>query len=94
MFGDIGMKARTLIDTKDSGYAANHAADYATHNRTDWACRSFTIPRTPLDTSRDTLGLGRNGEGNRDNNSDGSDKTADHENSLVGVGEEQVPSRQ
>jgi hypothetical protein len=55
LFDDIGTEARTLIDTKDSG----DAADYATHNCTDWTCRSFTIPRTALDTSRDTLGLGR-----------------------------------
>jgi hypothetical protein len=81
---DIGPKARTLIDTKDAGYTANHAADDATHNRPDRACRSFTIPRTPLDTSRDTLGLGRDGEKDRDSNSNGCGKTADHESSVDG----------
>jgi hypothetical protein len=84
LFDDIGTKARTFIDTEDSGYSANDAADDATHNRTDRACRSFTIPRTPLDTSGHALGLGRNGEEHRDNNSDGSDKATDHDNSLSG----------
>jgi hypothetical protein len=56
------MKARTLINTKDSRYAAYHAADCSTDNRTDRPCRSFTIPGTPLDASRDTLALGCNGK--------------------------------
>jgi len=84
LFDDIGMKARTLIHTKDPSYAADRAAYDTTHNRTDGACRSFTIPRTPLDTSRNTLGLGRNGEEDRDSNSGGSDETADHDSSFGG----------
>jgi hypothetical protein len=85
------MKAGTLTNTKDPRYAADHAA---THNRTNGACRSLTIPRTPLDTSRNTLGLGRNGEEDRDRDSGGSDKTADHDSSFGGDCEGQLPSRQ
>jgi hypothetical protein len=67
------VKARTLIDTKHSRDAANDAADYATHNCSDWACRSLTIPRTAFNASRDTLRLGRYGTQDRDGNSGGSD---------------------
>ncbi|SED16097.1 hypothetical protein SAMN05444164_3906 [Bradyrhizobium erythrophlei] len=56
------MKARTLINTKDSRYAPYYAPDCSTDNRTDRPCRSLTIPRTPLDASRDTLRVGRNGK--------------------------------
>jgi hypothetical protein len=84
LFDDIGMKARTLIDTKDPSYAADNAAYDATHNRADGACRSFTIPCTPLDTSRNPLGLGRNREEDRDSNSGGSDRTGDHDSSFGG----------
>jgi hypothetical protein len=84
LFDHIRTKAGALINTKDTGYAANDAADHATHNCTDRACRAFTIPRTPLDASGNTLGLGHNREEDRDNNSEGSDKTADHEDSLCG----------
>ncbi|GIQ75533.1 hypothetical protein BraRD5C2_39740 [Bradyrhizobium sp. RD5-C2] len=56
------MKARTLINTKDSRYAAYDPADCSTNDRTDRPCRSLTIPRTPLDASRDALGLGCKGK--------------------------------
>jgi len=72
------VKARTLIDTKDSGHAANDAADDAPYDRSNWACRSLTIPRTALNASRDALGLGRYGKQDGDGNSGGSDKTANH----------------
>jgi hypothetical protein len=67
------VKARTLIDTKDSRHAANDAADDATHNCTDRPCRSLTIPRTAFDASGNALGLGRYGKQDGDGNSGGSD---------------------
>ncbi|BAL78371.1 hypothetical protein S23_51770 [Bradyrhizobium cosmicum] len=78
------MEARTLVDTKDSRYAANDASYDATDNSTDRACRSLTIPRTAFDTSGDALGLGRHGKQNGDGNSGSSDKTANHGSSYDG----------
>jgi hypothetical protein len=82
LFDDIGTEARTLLDPKDAGYAANDPADHATNDCPDRTCRSFTISCTPLNATRDTLGLGCNGKQHRDNNSSSSDKAADHDNSL------------
>jgi hypothetical protein len=62
LFDNVRMKAGTLINTKNSRYAANDAADYASDDCTDRARRSLTIPRAPLGASRDTLRLGRNGK--------------------------------
>jgi hypothetical protein len=84
LFNHIGAKAGTLIDAKDTVYAANDSADDATYDCTDRPCRSLTVPRTALDASGDTLSLARNGEQDRDSNSDNSDKTADHDNSFDG----------
>jgi hypothetical protein len=84
LFSDVGMKARTLIDTEHSRDAANDSTDHSTHDCTDWACCTLAVPRTALDASRDALGLGRDGKKNRDGNSGGSDKTADHESSYGG----------
>jgi hypothetical protein len=82
LFDNIRTEARALIDSEDASYAANDAADYATNNCPDRTCCPFTISCTPLDATRDALGLGCNGKEHRDNNSSGSDKTADHDNSL------------
>jgi hypothetical protein len=68
LFDDIRTEARTLIDPEEAGSAADDAADHATHNRTDRSSRPFTISCTPLDATRDTLGLGRNGKEHRSNN--------------------------
>jgi hypothetical protein len=72
------VKARTLIDTKDSCHAANDASDDATYNSTDRACRSLTVPRTAFDASGHALSLGRYGKQDGDGNSGSSDKTANH----------------
>ena len=82
MFDDIRTEARPLIDAKDAGYTANDAADHATNNCPDRTCRPFTISCTPLDATRDALGLDCNGKQYRGDNSSGSDKTANHGDSL------------
>jgi hypothetical protein len=61
LFDDIGMEAGALVHTEDSGYAADDATDCATYNCPDRTCRSFTVSRTLLDASGDTLCKGRNG---------------------------------
>jgi hypothetical protein len=78
------MKARTRIDPEDAGYTANDATDYTTNNRPDRTGRSFTISCTPLDASGHSLGLGCNGKERCDNDNSGSNKTAEHDNSLCG----------
>jgi hypothetical protein len=82
LFDDIRTKAGTFIDAEHTGYAANDTANHATDNCPDRTSRPFTIPRTPLDAAGDALSLSCNGKKCHDNNSRGSDKTADHENSL------------
>lgn len=56
LFDDVGTEAGTLIDAEDAGYAADHA----TNDCPDRTSRSFTISRTLLDATGDTLGLGSN----------------------------------
>jgi hypothetical protein len=82
LFDDVSTEAGTLIDPENAGHAANDAADYASNNCSNRTSRSFTISRTPLDPTRDALGVGCYGKERRGNNSSGSDKTADHGNSF------------
>jgi len=94
LFDDIGMKARTLIHTKDPSYAADRAAYDTTHNRTDGACRSFTIPAprsTPPETPWAWAATGRKTET--------AIAAAPTKRQImtapsVGIGAEQLPSRQ
>jgi hypothetical protein len=60
LLDDVGTEAGTLIDAENAGYAANNAADHATNNCPYRTSRSFTISRTLLDATGDTLGLGSN----------------------------------
>jgi hypothetical protein len=82
LFNDIRTEARTLIDPEDAGYTGNDAADHATNNGPDRTSRPFTIAGTPLNATRNTLGLACDGKEYRDNNGSSSDKTAIHDNSL------------
>jgi hypothetical protein len=85
LFDHIGTEAGTLIHPKDAGYAADDPSDHATDDGPDRACRPFTVPGTPLDATRNTLGLACNGkQRDEDSNGSSSGKTADHENSLCG----------
>jgi hypothetical protein len=83
LFDDIRMEARPLVDPEDAGYAANDAADHATHNGADGTCRPVSIPGTSLNAAGDALGLACNGKQHRDGERGGSDKTTDHSDSLV-----------
>jgi hypothetical protein len=83
LFDHIGTEAGTLIHPEDAGYAANDPSDHAANDGSDRTCCPFTVAGTPLDTARDTLGLGCNRKQQGENsNSSSSGKTADHENSL------------
>jgi hypothetical protein len=79
LFDDIRTEARTLINPEDAGYTANDAADYATNNGPD---RTSRLAGTPLNATRNTLGLACDGKEYRNNNGSSSDKTAVHDNSL------------
>jgi hypothetical protein len=83
LFDDIRMEARPLVDPKDAGDAANDAADHATNNGADRTCRPVAISGASLNTARDALGLTCNWKKYRDDDSGGTDKTADHGNSLI-----------
>jgi hypothetical protein len=83
LFDDIRMEARPLVDPKDAGDAANDAADHATNNGADRTCCPVAISGASLNAARDALGLACNGKKYRNGNSGGTDKTADHGNSLV-----------
>jgi hypothetical protein len=85
LFDDIRAEARTLIDTQHAGYAAHDTADHAANNCPDRTSRPFTISCTPLDATRDVLGLGCDGKEHCDKNSSSSDKGADHVNSWLRV---------
>jgi hypothetical protein len=87
LFDDIGTEAGALVHAENPGHAANDATDHASNNRSNRTSRPFTISRTPLDATGDALSVGSNGKQHRGNNSSGSDKTADHDNSFdVGLG--------
>jgi hypothetical protein len=83
LFDDIRMEPRPLVDPKDACDAADDAADHATDNGTDRTCRPVAISGAPLNAARDALGLACNGKKYRDDDSGGTDKTADHGNSLI-----------
>jgi hypothetical protein len=83
LFNHIRAEARPLIDAKDACYSADDAADHATDNSPDGTCRPFSIPGTPLNATRDALGLACNGKQYGDSDGGSSDKSADHGNSLI-----------
>ena len=72
------MKARTLFDTKHAGDATDYPADHATNDRADRTGGPFAVTGTPLNTTRDALGLGYNGNKHCNNNCSRSDYTANH----------------
>jgi hypothetical protein len=83
LFDHIRAEAGPLIDAEDALHSANDAADHATDNCPDGACRPFPILGTPLNAARDALGLACNGKQYGDRDSGGPDKTADHGDSLI-----------
>jgi hypothetical protein len=91
LLDDIGTEARTLVHSKDAGHAANDATDDTSNNCSNRTSRPFTISRTSLYATWDALSVRGNGKEYRSDNSDGSDKTADHDNSFdVGLVRAQV----
>jgi hypothetical protein len=79
LFDHITAKARTLIDAENPGHTADHAANDAADDRSDRPGGSFALSRSPLDSARDPLGVGYDGQRQGGGNSGYSDKTADHE---------------
>jgi hypothetical protein len=58
-FGDIAVKARTLIDPEHSIHASDHTAHHATDNSADRTSCTITLPRTTFHSSWNALGQGR-----------------------------------
>jgi len=95
LLDDIGTEAGTVVHSKDAGHAANNATDHASNNCSNRTRRPFTISRTSLDATWDALSVRSSGKEYRSNNSDGSDITADHDNSSdVGLVRAQVLNEQ
>ncbi len=85
MFDDIGAETGTLVYPKDPVYTPNHAANHAANHGPKRASRSFTVPCSPLNSAGNSLGLAYNWKKkHRSHNSSSADKTADHDDSLLG----------
>jgi hypothetical protein len=84
LFDDIGAEAGTLVYPKDPRYTAHDAAHDAAYNRPNRASRSLTIPCPSLNSAGDTLGLAYNWKKHCSHNSSSADKTANHDDSLLG----------
>jgi hypothetical protein len=79
LLNDITAKARTLIDAENAGYSADHAADDTANHGADRTGRSFTVSRSALDPTGNSLALRGDRQRHGGDNGSYSDKAANHD---------------
>jgi hypothetical protein len=83
LLDNIIAKARTLIDAENPGDATDDAAKDTADDGADRTGCSFAIPRASLNSTWNPLGLRHGGERHGGGKDSYSDKTADHDISMV-----------
>jgi hypothetical protein len=79
LLDNIAVKAGTLVDAQNPGYATDHSADDAANDGTDRTGCSVAISGASLDPAWDPLGLRRDRERHGGDKGGNSDKATDHD---------------